>query len=273
MAVIALSRQVASLGDEIAAAAAEKLGYTFIGKKELEERIVAFGFPTDKLKKYDERKPGFFASLVKDRDEYLDYLQTAAYEAASVGNCILIGRGSSIILSELPNLVSVRLIAPDEVRLFRLEKEFSWSKKQAQQRIDESDANRNGFYKSFFNTTCDNPVHFHFIINTGFIDTETGAALLTDYIRLFDTIDKEQEGKLKLRNLLAAQHLVNKMVFEYNIAIEFLRAVIIGKTVTLYGVADSTLVVERALHIAAEQFPGYEIQSSISIIQNFKAYP
>ena len=76
MAVIAISRQVAALGDEVASAVAEKIGYKFINRQEIEKRIVELGFPAEKLKKYDERKPGFFASLVKDRDEYLHYLQT-----------------------------------------------------------------------------------------------------------------------------------------------------------------------------------------------------
>ena len=39
MAIIAISRQVAALGDEIAAAA-KKLGYTFITRKQIENRIV-----------------------------------------------------------------------------------------------------------------------------------------------------------------------------------------------------------------------------------------
>ena len=35
MAIIAISRQVAALGDEIAAAVAKKLGYTFITRKQI----------------------------------------------------------------------------------------------------------------------------------------------------------------------------------------------------------------------------------------------
>ena len=68
MAVITISRQVAALGDEIADALAKKLGYVFIDRKEIEKRIVDLGFSEEKLKKYDEKKPGFFASLTKDRD-------------------------------------------------------------------------------------------------------------------------------------------------------------------------------------------------------------
>ena len=101
MAVITISRQVAALGDEIATATANKLGYTFVDRKQIERRIVELGFPQEKLAKYDERRPGFFASLAKDRDEYLNYLQLAVLEAASKGDCILIGRGSFIILEEL----------------------------------------------------------------------------------------------------------------------------------------------------------------------------
>ena len=75
MAIITISRQVAALGDEIAEATAKKLHYSFINRKEIERRIIALGFDKETLKKYDERKPGFFASLAKERDEYLHYLQ------------------------------------------------------------------------------------------------------------------------------------------------------------------------------------------------------
>ncbi len=273
MAIVAISRQVAALGDEIAASAAEKLGYKFVRRQELEQRIVALGFPSEKLSKYDEKKPKFFASLVKDRDEYLQYLQTAVLEAASEDNVILIGRGSYIILEDVESLISFRLVAKDSIRLERLEKEFSWNEKQARQRIDESDTNRRGFHKSFFNAEVDDPTRFHLVMNTGIIGAEEGADIVTSLVRTTITPEREERGNAKLRTMLDAQHLVNRLVFEYKINIEFLRAVIEGKTVTLQGVADSSAVVERALKLAAETMPGYTAKSAISIIQDFKAYP
>ena len=66
MAIIAISRQVAALGDEIAAAVAKKLGYTFITRKQIEDRIVELGFPKEKPQKYDEIKPGFSQASQKD---------------------------------------------------------------------------------------------------------------------------------------------------------------------------------------------------------------
>lgn len=273
MAVIAISRQVAALGDEIAAAVAERMNYAFIGRKVIEQKIVELGFPAEKLKKYDERKPGFFASLAKDRDEYLDYLQTAVLEAASKGDCILIGRGSFIILEDLPNLISVRFVAKDHIRQQRLMKEFSWDEKQAQQRITESDNNRLGFHKSFFNLDHEDPEHFHLVMNTGILDIESASQIIVELSRQLITPEKEEAGKKKLSELLTAQRLVNALIFEHKLNISFLKAVIVDKKIVLQGVADSTALAEKAVAVSRSLMSDYLIESAISVVQDYKAYP
>lgn len=273
MAVITISRQVAALGDEIAAQAAENLGYRFIRRQELEGRIVALGFPQEKLRKYDERKPKFFASLVKDRDEYFHYLQTAVLEAAEEGDCILIGRGANIVLEPMPNLISCRFVADEKIRLERLQKEFSWDEEQAQQRIDESDMNRRGFSKSFFNVDIDDPIHYHVVLNTGILSVDEGAKIIETVARETMTDEREKAGKEKHELMLKAQRVVNKLVFGYKINIEFLNATIDGSTFVLQGVADSAGVVERALRLAAEELgEGYSVKSVVSVIQGYKSY-
>lgn len=272
MGIIAISRQVAALGDEIAAEVSEKLGYTFINRQELERRIVKLGFPAEKLKKYDEKQPGFFASLVKDRDEYLHYLQTAVLETAEEGNCILIGRGAFVILESLPNLISLRFVAKDDVRMGRLQAEFNWTEKQAMQRINESDRNRRGFHKSFFNVEIDDASHFMMVLNTGIFNEKSSADAIAQIVNHYITPEREAGGKEKLSELIKCQHLVNKLVFEYKLSIEFLRAVIDGKNLTLQGVADSTVLVERAIKIAAVELPEYTITSAISVVQDFKGH-
>ncbi|MCQ2610833.1 MAG: cytidylate kinase-like family protein [Treponema sp.] len=273
MAVIAISRQVAALGDEIAAATAKKLGYKFITRQEIEKRIVDLGFPADKLKKYDERKPGFFASLAKDRDEYMDYLQTAVLEAAAEGDCILIGRGAFIILGELPNLFSVRLVSKDDVRMERLKKEFSWNDKQAKQRIEESDSNRLGFHKSFFNHQNEESTNFDMVLNSGVFNEEAASNMIVEAVKNIITPEKEEGGKLKVRDLLLAQNLVNTLIFKHKININFLHAVVTGNKIVLQGVADSNAIVEKALILSSKELPEYQFESTISVVQDFKTYP
>lgn len=273
MAVIAISRQVAAFGDEIAQKTAEILDYKFIGRKAIEQRIVNLGFPAEKLKRYDEKKPGFFASLVKDRDEYLDYLQTAVLEAASEGNCILIGRGAFIILEGVPNLFAVRCIAPDSIRTMRLMQEFGWDEKKALQRIAESDANRLGFHKSFFNLESEDPSHYNVVLNTGLLDVDIASNIIAETCHRVMTPSQEKAGVERISELLVGQRLVNKLIFEYKLNINFLRANVDKKTVILQGVSDTPVLAEKAVLIASSILPDMKIESCISVVQNFKAYP
>ena len=213
MAIITISRQVAALGDEIADAEAKKLGYTFINRRQIEQRIVELGFPAEKLNKYDERKPGFFASLAKDRDEYLNYLQYAVLEAAVSGNCILIGRGSFIILDGVENLVSLRFVSDDNVRLERLKTEFNWNDRQAQARIAESDANRRGFHKSFFNLQNEDPQHFMLTLNTSRLSLEESVRIIETVVKGYITPEKEVAGTARVQDLFKGQSLVNHLLF------------------------------------------------------------
>lgn len=272
MAILTISRQIASLGDEVCAVVAQRLGYTFFGRKDIERRIAALGFPMEKFKKFDERKPSFFAALSKGRDEYLNYLQTAMMEFASQNNCILIGRGAFIILKDIPNHLSCRFISDNAVRIDRLRREFGFDEKAARKRMSESDSNRAGFHKSFFNFDIRDASLYHFVINTGLFDIDTVADMISVGVKKIMTPEREKEGMDAVNELLIGQRIVNMLVFDYRMNINFLRATIDGKTITLHGIAESSAVVERALIIASCEIPEYKVESAISVVQNFKAY-
>lgn len=272
MAVITISRQVAALGDEIATSLAKELNYEFVNRKIIEKRIVELGFPADKLSKYDERKPNFFASLAKDRDEYLDYVQTAVLEAASKNNCILIGRGAFSILDGVPNVLAVRFVANNEVRKGRLMKEFDWNEKQAMQRINESDTNRIGFHKSFFNIDITDASNYHLVLNTGIFDENTAVSLLKSFVQIFSNPVAESDGEKLLFERLVCQNLINELIFKHKLAISFLNAKKVDGIIELHGVADSSALSERAVHIASSILPNEQIKSCISVVQDFKAF-
>ena len=272
MAIITISRQVAAHGDEVATELARRLGYKFITRKEIEKRIVELGFPESKLLKYDERKPGFFASLAKDRDEYLNYAQYAILEAAEQRNSIIIGRGAFAVLQNVPNHISVRLIADERTRIDRLMTEFNWNEKQALQRIQESDTNRAGFHSSFYNVDINDPSLFHAIYNTGYISLDVTATLIANLVENIVTVKQEEDGNKMIEQLLKIQAVINKLSFEYHINIEFMHASIDGNTVILHGVSDSPAIVEKALQVIKEEMPGYDAKSAVSIIHDFKTF-
>jgi len=169
-------------------------------------------------------------------------------------------------------MLAFRFVADHQIRLARLEHEFNFTEKQAQQRIDESDSNRRGFHKSFFNSDAEDPAHYHLVINSGKLDIKSAAALIVSIVETSVTPDLEAAGKKKVSEMLLAQKLVNFLVFEHKISVNFLRALVIDKKIVLQGIADSSAIVEKALVLAQKAYPDYKIESAISVVQDFKTY-
>ncbi len=273
MAIITVSRQIASFGDEVAAALAESFGYAFVTRAMLEADLVKHGLTESHLHKYDEKKPGFWASLARDRDEYFDYLREAVYERAKGGNCVLVGRGGFAILKDVPGCYSVRLVAPESVRVERLMKEFSWPERNARALLQESDANRNGFHKCFFNIDHDDPSGYHLVLNTAFLTPKAGAEIIREACARTIAPELEAAGVKRVGELLQAQKLVNHIVFDLKTPVHFLEATASENEIILHGVADSPVVIDKVLSIAHSMVPGKKITSAISIVQDYKSYP
>lgn len=273
MAIITFSRQLASFGDDVAALTAKKLNYTYVSRQVLEEKIVSLGFPKEKLHKYDEKMPGFFASLAKDRDEYLDYLQTAVLEAAEKNNCVIVGRGSSVILNDVQNHFGFRIIASELDRICHLKEELNIDDKAAVKKLNAADKQKRGFLKSFFNCQADDPTITHAVINTSLVDVETAAQMISVLVKESVSAKKEELGMARVDELLVCQRIVNMLILEYGLNINFLHASARDGKVVLHGVADSSAIVERALTITRAELPEYKVESAINTVQDFKAYP
>ena len=75
MAIISISRGIASSGSEIAERLAHKLGYRLITGTDIEAKIVHYGFPLEKLPLFNEKRPLFWHFLSKERELYFNYLK------------------------------------------------------------------------------------------------------------------------------------------------------------------------------------------------------
>jgi hypothetical protein len=87
------------------------------------------------------------------------------------------------------------------------------------------------------------------------------------------TEEKELAGTKKVYELYQAQLVVNALLFEHKVNVNFLRAVIEDDKLILQGVADSIAISEKAVSLAREIMPDKTVESCISIVQDFNAYP
>ncbi|MDR2078992.1 MAG: cytidylate kinase family protein [Treponema sp.] len=276
MAIITISRQLASLGDETANELAKHLDYRFVNKLGLEERIKSFGVEARKLEKYDERKPSFLASLSQDRDDYLHYLKTAMLTEAEEGNCVFIGRGAAAVFKNIPGVLSVFLVAPMEIRCERVKSYFHCDDRRARLIIEQSDHDRIGFHRYFFDIDWKDPSNYHITLNTGNLHPALAAGIIKELRDRVIGPDKESASIIRLKEMILGQRIVHHVLYEKELPIHFLEAVVSGGNVTLFGVTNSQALVETVVAVVKEFTDGAGvtgIQSEIQVVREYSVVP
>ena len=273
MAIIAISRELATLGDETAQELARQIDRPLVDKNSLEERMKSYGVEEAMLTKYNERKPSLLASLSQGRDDYLHFLKTAIFEEAEQGSCIFIGRGVSRILKKVPGVFSVFLAAPMEIRIERVKSYFHCDENRARQIIEKSDRDRIGFHRYFFEADWKDSGNYHLTLNTGHLHPEVCAEIIK-YMR--DRIITEEDEKQNIRRIIELsleQKIKQAILYDKEIQIHFLELEVSKEKITLYGATSSQSLVEAATTIAREVAPLSEIQSEIQVVQEYAIFP
>ncbi|MDR2517339.1 MAG: cytidylate kinase-like family protein [Spirochaetaceae bacterium] len=269
MSIITISRELAALGDETARELAKLLQYRFIDKGTLEGRIKSYGVTGAQIDKYDERKPGVFAALSQDRDMYLHFLKSAMLAEAGEGNCIFIGRGANAIFRGLAGLVSVFLTAPAEVRQERIKSYFHCDDKKARHIINQSDRDRQGFHSNLFELDWRSPANYHLTLNTGYYSPAVSAEIVRDLLEKTVTADAGGEQKKSLAELTLGHNIVTHIFYGKNINIHFLEAQVSETKIELFGVANSSALVEAAVAAAKEAAGSLRVVSEIQVVQEY----
>jgi len=250
MAIITVSRELAALGDETAREMANILGYRLVDKDALEERVHSYGIKAQKFKKYDERKPSFFATLSQDRDDYLHYLRKAIVAEAENGNCVIVGRGANLILKSLPALISVFLSTQNEIRIERVKSYFHCDDKRAEHIIDGSDRDRAGFHRSFFDIDWRHPGNYHLSFNTGIFSPTDCAEIVDSFKNRIFTPGAEAQNRAILKNMLLEHQIKHGILYDQELPIRFLEISVSGNIVSLYGATNSQAMLDAAVNSA-----------------------
>jgi cytidylate kinase len=276
MGIIAVSRELAALGDETARELAKLLGYRFVDKQTLEERIKSYGIESQKFIKYDECKPSLFASLSQDRDDYLHYLKTAMFAEAEQGNSVFIGRGAGAVFKNMPSLISLFLASPPDIRMERVKSYFQCDERRARQIIETSDKNRTGFHRFFFDIDWRDPGNYHISLNTGIFYPADCAEIINQFRKRFFTPEAEAQNAARLQELILEQRLKHCIRYEQAIPIHFLEVSVSGNNITLHGIANSQALVDAA--VDAVKTAGLTAESStlhneIQIVHEYNVMP
>ncbi len=175
---VTISRQLGSLGRDVARVVAERLGYRFVWRELINQAAQRAGAPETALAMIDDLgllgiRPSPQACLA-----YRNAVRQVLEELAAHGRVVILGRAGQVILHEVPRTFHVRVVAPLQVRARRVASQENISIENALARIEASDRARRNYLKRCYQANWNDPELYDLVINTENIPVDTAAALV-----------------------------------------------------------------------------------------------
>lgn len=198
MAVITISRELGSEGDNIAEILCQTLGHKRVDKAILtqiaeeagvdveavlaKERSVTSGpklVSGEMTSLYRKQPTAFEKKSALDDQTYARILGEAMERFAKEGNVIIVGRGGQMILRDWPTALHIRLYAPLEERVQRLMQRENISEPEAKRRVTRSDEQKRQAIRQMHNNAeWTNLKYYHLAIDTARIPPEVAAKII-----------------------------------------------------------------------------------------------
>ena len=121
-----------------------------------------------------------------DERRYVGTITGVIEALAEVGDVVLVGRGSPIILHDRPGSLHVLTMAPLETRVRRIALREETTAEEATRQVHESDHGRAAFHRKFFKVAADDPSLFDLVIRTERLSYEAGADLAVTAVRALE---------------------------------------------------------------------------------------
>ena len=219
MTAITISRQYASGGDEIAARVCEMLEYRYFDKGLMAEVASEMGLSEDEVVDFSEdeyKVQGFLNRLLGgrrsrvvaqagtqvenapgagtiearqlDEERCISLVRGTIEAACKQGDVVIVGRGGQAILQEKPGVLHVRIEAPLETRINRVQylemsgMALGFQQRAAEERVRERDRAAASYLRRFYDVDWGDPNLYHLVIDTAKWGTESAACLIANAV-------------------------------------------------------------------------------------------
>lgn len=218
MAVITISRQYGSGGDEIATRVCETLGYRFFDKHLMatvaaevglseqeiidfsEDRYKARGFldrllawrgprTVGEVRTWGETTTGAKTKAVTEVDEAstVSFVRATIEAVCEHGNVVIVGRGGQVILKDKNDVLHVRIVAPLQARVQRLLERENFNPGGAKDAAIKHDRASAEYLKRFYDADWDDPLLYDLVINTGKYGIKEAAHIIVNGVSYLST--------------------------------------------------------------------------------------
>lgn len=182
MAVITISRQMGSLGCQIAEEIARGLRYKVVWREVINDAAIRAGVPEVALATIDELDFLGLRPSADARKAYHEAVHDIMHELAGQRNVVIVGRAGQVILRGVEGVLHVRLYAPFELRVDRIAQRNQVTMEVARTQVEASDLARTRYLKRYYHARWDDPNLYDVMINTANLQPETVAEIVCDFV-------------------------------------------------------------------------------------------
>jgi cytidylate kinase len=206
MTIIAMTKEMGSLGTYIGMEVAKRLGYAFVRQDIIRQAAQEFEVSEEALVRVVEERPGFFERLGKAARKQFIFVAAEVFDFAAKGSAVIMGRFSTLLLRPVSHVLTVRVCAPLEVRARRVMERHAIAREPALRMIQAYEAGVLARAREFFGVDWRDPLQYDLTVNTERVSLETGA---DQVLRLLER--PEFRPTDASRRVLADLHLAAKV--------------------------------------------------------------
>ncbi|MFZ5584628.1 MAG: cytidylate kinase family protein [Thermodesulfobacteriota bacterium] len=260
MGIVTVSREVGSLGDEIAEGVAKELGYKLADRDYIHNLVKECDLEfSQACSAYESevRPRGFMERMFFSNPAYHARFASLNYELASEDDVVIVGRGAQVPLSAVPGVLRVRVVAPLELRVERMSQRLNTSANEARDYVVRYGRERRALMESIYGKDLGDIYgfeNFDLILNTAQFNAQEGVRVVAAALKELEQRSDAARRKALLKDLAFAKRvesLIKKSVnavVPKDIAVEVLAP---GK-VRLTGLVSAKRNKELAEQIARQ---------------------
>lgn len=189
MAVIAMTREMGTLGKDVAIGVAEQLGLEIIHHELVESDVARrMDIEPSKVHHFLEGQPSLMERWKIDKKKLSRYTAEEILELAERGQVVIRGWGAANLLRSISHVVCVRVCAPMSFRIQVIKERLGIDNDQTvQKEIEQNDAAHTRTIRSYFDADWRDPLYYDIVLNTErlpleqCVDQICGLAECTDF--------------------------------------------------------------------------------------------
>lgn len=166
MPAITISRKLGSLGSQIARNLADRLEYKMVWREVINKAACSSCEPEVALAVIDELGLlGLRPSRQAERT-YHAAVKRIMEELVAEGEVVVLGRAGQVILRDYNDVLHIRIIAPEAVRIERMATRQQIAQRSARAQIEKSDTTRRKYLRRHYHVDWDDPELYDLVLNT-----------------------------------------------------------------------------------------------------------